>query len=71
MGIFGPKQQMQIYDSILPLAAKNEIMSSRLPQLNTDNIFLMDICTISKYGKCLITGNYKELKLWIKWQFRR
>lgn len=40
MGLFGPKQQTQITDSILPLAAKNEIMASRLPQLNTDKIFL-------------------------------
>lgn len=39
MGLFGPKQQTQITDSILPLAAKNEIMASRLPQLNTDKIF--------------------------------
>ena len=40
MGLFGPKQQMQITDSILPLAAKNEIISGRLPQLNTDKVFL-------------------------------
>lgn len=40
MGLFGPKQQTQIANSILPTAAKNEILSSRLPQLNTDRIFL-------------------------------
>lgn len=40
MGLFFDKQQMQIADSILPLAAKQEIIESRLPQLNTDRIFL-------------------------------
>lgn len=46
MGLFGPKQQMQITTSILPIAAKNEIMASNLPQLNTDRIFLKkgEIC---------------------------
>ena len=29
------------------------------------NIVWMDICSIPKYGKCLITGNYNEVKLWI------
>lgn len=47
MGLFGPKQQIQITDSILPYAAKNEIMASRLPQLNTNKIFLKkgEICS--------------------------
>lgn len=40
MGLFGAKQQMQINSSILPVVARNEIMSGRLPQLNTDKIFL-------------------------------
>ncbi len=40
MGLFGPKIQMDIAESILPVAAKNEIMASRLPQLNTDKIFM-------------------------------
>lgn len=40
MGLFGKKQQTYIADSILPIAAKNEIMSNRLPQLNTDKLFL-------------------------------
>ena len=39
MGLFGPKQQMQITNSILPIAAKHEILESRLPQLNTDKVF--------------------------------
>ena len=29
------------------------------------NIARMDMCTIPKYGKCLITSDYKEMKLWI------
>ncbi len=29
------------------------------------NIVRMDMCTIPKYGKCLITSNYEEMKLWI------
>lgn len=40
MGLFFNKQQNEIVDSILPLAAKNEIMADRLPQLNTERIFL-------------------------------
>lgn len=40
MGLFGPKQQDQIADSILPVAARIEIMAGRLPQLNTDRVFL-------------------------------
>lgn len=34
------KQQMKIMDSILPAAAKNEIMEGRLPQLNSEKILL-------------------------------
>ena len=47
MGLFSPRQQMQIVDSILPLAAKREIMANRLPQLNTDKIFLKkgEVCS--------------------------
>lgn len=47
MGLFGPKQQMQITDSILPPAAKNEIIANRLPQLNTNKVFLKkgEICS--------------------------
>ena len=47
MGLFGPKQQTEISGSIMPVAAKNEIMASRLPQLNTDKIFLKkgEICS--------------------------
>lgn len=41
MGLFGPKQQMQIMESILPVVAKNEIvLNNRLPQINTEKIFL-------------------------------
>lgn len=38
---------MQIANSILPISAKSEIMASRLPQLNTDKIFLRkgEICS--------------------------
>ena len=35
MGLFWNRQQMQITDSILPLAAKQEIIACRLPQLNS------------------------------------
>lgn len=40
MGLFGPKQQMTISTSLLPVDAKNEIIANRLPQLNTNKIFL-------------------------------
>lgn len=38
--LFELRQQMKIMDSILPVAAKNEIMEGRLPQLNSEKIFL-------------------------------
>ena len=40
-------QQTNIRDSILPIAAKNEIMAGRLPQINTDSLF------IKKGEKCV------------------
>lgn len=40
MGLFFNKLQENISDSILPVAAKQEIMCSRLPQINTSKIFL-------------------------------
>ena len=41
MGLFGfLSQQNNITDSILPPAAKSEIMSGRLPIMNTTNVFL-------------------------------
>ena len=33
--------------------------------LDIVDIVRMDICTIPKYGKCLITANYKEMNLWL------
>ncbi len=60
MGLFGPKQQMEITDSILPAAAKNEIIASRLPQLNTDKIFLKkgEIC--SYIDKAILNVHVKK-----------
>lgn len=40
MGLFFNRIQEDINDSILPVAAKQEIMSSRLPRLNTSKVFL-------------------------------
>ena len=60
MGLFGPKQQMQITDSILPLAAKNEIMASRLPQLNTDKIFLKKGEVCSYIDKAILNIHVKK-----------
>lgn len=37
--IFGNNQSLKI-NSILPIAAKNEIRAGRLPILNTDSLFL-------------------------------
>ena len=50
MGIFSNlmnPQQTTIQGSVLPVAARNEIMANRLPQLNTDTIFLQqgEICS--------------------------
>lgn len=38
--LFGNKNQIPTVTAILPAAAKNEIMSGRLPILNTDQLFL-------------------------------
>lgn len=38
--LFGNANQIPTVSTILPIAAKNEIMAGRLPILNTDNIFL-------------------------------
>lgn len=38
--LFGSKNQIPIVTTIFPVAARNEILSGRLPVLNTDNIFL-------------------------------
>lgn len=38
--LFGTNNQIPMVTSILPLAAKNEIMSGRLPVLNTNKLFL-------------------------------
>ncbi len=38
--LFGNKNQIPTVTSILPAAAKNEIISGRLPILNTDQLFL-------------------------------
>ncbi len=60
MGLFGPKQQMQIMDSILPVAAKNEIIASRLPQLNTDKIFLKNGEVCSYIDKAILNIHEKK-----------
>ena len=41
---------------------KNKISKNYTDIINIDR---MDICTIPKYGKCLITENYNEMNLWI------
>ncbi len=60
MGLFGPKQQMEITDSILPVVAKNEIMASRLPQLNTHKIFLKKDETCSYIDKAILNIYVKK-----------
>ena len=41
---------------------KNKLVKNFLDIVDINR---MDICTIPKYGKCLITANYKEINLWI------
>lgn len=60
MGLFGPKQQMEIVESILPEVAKNEIMASRLPQLNTPNIFLKNGEVCSYIDKAILNIHVKK-----------
>ena len=50
-GLFGPKLQQNIEQSIMPAVAVNEIMAGRLPQLKTDKVFLKkgeNCCYIDK-----------------------
>lgn len=60
MGLFGPKQQMQITNSILPIAAKHEILESRLPQLNTDKVFLKKGEVCSYIDKAILNIHVKK-----------
>ena len=41
---------------------KNKLIKNYTDVVHIDR---MDICTIPKYGKCLITENYNEMNLWI------
>jgi len=58
-GLLNPKQ-MQIQSSILPAVAKNEIMASRLPQLNTDKIFLRKGEVCSYIDKAILNLRVKK-----------
>lgn len=60
MGLFFNKQQMQIVDSVLPIAAKQEIMASRLPQLNTDRVFLKKGEVCSYIDKAILNVKVKK-----------
>lgn len=60
MGLFFDKQQTQIVDSIFPLVAKQEIMASRLPQLNTDRIFLKKGEVCSYIDKAILNVKIKK-----------
>jgi len=60
MGLFFHKQQMQIADSILPVAAKQEIMASRLPQLITDRLFLKNGEVCSYIDKAILNVKVKK-----------
>jgi hypothetical protein len=60
VGLFGPKQQTQISDSILPVLAKNEILMDRLPQLNTDKIFLKNGEICSYIDKAILNIHVKK-----------
>ena len=60
MGLLGQKLQTRINGSILPFVAKNEIMAGRLPQLNTDKVFLKrdEIC--SYIDKAILNVHVKK-----------
>lgn len=51
---------MQITDSILPIAAKQEIMGNRLPQLNTNRIFLKNGEVCSYVDKAILNIKVKK-----------
>ena len=40
MGLFGPKLQMQISESIMPPAAVAALLQGKSTQINTNSIFL-------------------------------
>ena len=44
-----------------------DLNKNKLTKNYTDLVHIdrMEICTIPKYGKCLITENYNEMNLWI------
>jgi hypothetical protein len=60
MGLFGPKYQMEINESLMPLVAKNEIKANRLPQLNTDKIFLKQGEYCSYIDKAILNIHVKK-----------
>lgn len=60
MGLFLEKQQLQISASILPAAAKQEIMENRLPQLNSDKIFLKKGEFCSYIDKAILNVTVKK-----------
>ena len=60
MGLLFEKKQMQIAESILPLAAKKEILAKRLPQLNTDRLFLKNGEICSYIDKAILNVKVKK-----------
>lgn len=60
MGLFSKKQQLHISASILPPAAKKEILAKRLPQLKTDNIFLTSGEMCSYIDKAILNVYVKK-----------
>ncbi|MGN0608541.1 MAG: hypothetical protein ACI4J6_05010 [Oscillospiraceae bacterium] len=60
MGLFSQKQQFQISTSILPPAAKNEILAKRLPQLKTDSVFLKSGEMCSYIDKAILNSYVKK-----------
>lgn len=60
MGMFFNKQQMEIEDSILPTAARQEILANRLPQLNTNRIFLKNGEICSYIDKAILNVKVKK-----------
>lgn len=60
MSLFEPKQQMRISESILPIAARNEILAGRLPQLNTDKVFLKQGEFCSYIDKAILNIHIKK-----------
>ncbi len=59
-GLFGPKQQMHIINSIYPDAAKREVLQGRLPHLQADKLLLKNGEFCAYIDKAILNTHVKK-----------